>query len=155
MTQGIVPESLVAVGLALFTLGYGFAVEKHFISRWSILFYCVGIFSLALSLDSSAILTIVALSTYAIVGIGLIASGKKGKWNIVKHLFGAKVYGSIALVYALYDTDHLYLTSKFLNFLESFGFPKSFECHIIVFAWLLLMPLVIVIAVIIYAKSKG
>lgn len=155
MSEPIASTAIVAVGLGLFTSGFGVFVEKHYVSKWTIIFNCVGIASLALSLNTSQILEFILLFFYAFAGFAFILSKRNinGK-NYVKHFFGSKLYGSVALAYAFNDLNGSYVSRQILSFLESFGFPPLFDNNLIIFSWILIITLVLVASLIVIAYSN-
>lgn len=155
MSETIAPTAYVALTLAFMDTGFGVFVEKHFVSRWSILFNCAGVASLALSLHPSQVLEFVAFIAYAIAGASLVASRKKGKAiTAIKQLFGSKIYGSLALAYAFYAIDDSYVSTQLLSLLESAGFPKWFDSYIAIFSWMVITTFVIIASIIVYFKTK-
>jgi hypothetical protein len=133
----IAPVPYIAVGLGFATVIFGVFVEKHFVSKWSILFNCLSIGSLALALKPSQILEFVLLVIYAIAGAILIASKARGKAvTVLKHLFGSKIYGSIALAYAFNDLEGSKVSKQLLSLL---GGSDFFESHIVLFSWIIIV----------------
>jgi hypothetical protein len=154
MSETIAPTIIVSLGLGLATTTFGVFVEKHYVSKWSVLFNCMGIGSLALSLKPSQTLEFVLLFAYAIIGAILVASKKKGKIvNGVKHLFGSKMYGAIALAYAFHDLDGSYVSTLILKWLESVGFPNFFASYIVFFSWIVILTCVLIASVIVMLRS--
>jgi hypothetical protein len=145
MSEPIAQAVYVSLGLALLTAGFGVFVERHFVSRWTIFFNCFGVASLALALNTSQTLEFILLIIYAIIGGVLVFSKKKFKGkNYVKHLFGSKIYGSIALAYAFNDLDGSSIAKQYLIFLESSGFPKIFDNYLLAFSWMVIVTSVLV-----------
>ena len=145
MSEPIAEAVYVSLGLALVTTGFGVFIERHFVSKWTIFFNLVGVASLALALTRSQIPEFILLLTYAIMGGVLILSKKKFKGkNLVKHLFGSKIYGSIALAYAFNSIDGSNLAKQYLNFLESSGFPRIFGNNVLAFSWMVIVTSVLV-----------
>ncbi len=157
MSESIASTAIVAIGLGLFTAGFGVFVEKHYVSRWTIISNSVGISSLALSLNTSQITEFVFLFLYAIAGFALIISGYTFNGvKIVKHFFGSKLYGSIVLVYAFDNLDGSYFSRQILYFIESLGFPNLFDNYLLFFSWLLIIALILVASlfVIVYSHLR-
>lgn len=145
MSETIGQTLYVSLGLALTTTAFGVFVERHFVSRWTILFNAIGIASLALSLTWSQIAEFVLLLVYAIGGVAFIVWKRKFKGkNLLKHFFGSKIYGSIAVAYACNAIDGSNLAKQFLVFLESNGFPNTFDNNVLAFSWLLILASVLI-----------
>jgi quinol-cytochrome oxidoreductase complex cytochrome b subunit len=110
----------------------------------------------AFAVKPSQILEFVLLIAYAIAGGLLIASKAKGDAvNVLKHLFGSKMYGSIALAYAFYDLEGSYISKQILGLL---GGSDFFENHIVLFSWIIIVICVFIASGIVmlraYLKSK-
>jgi hypothetical protein len=145
MSEPIAQTVYVSLGLALVTTGFGVFVERHFVSFWTIVFNGAGIASLALALNTSQIFEFVLLLAYAIAGFAFILWKRKFKRkNLLKHLFGSKIYGSIAVAYACNSIDNSNLARGYLNFLERSGFPKIFDNNVLAFSWMVIITSVLV-----------
>lgn len=147
MSATIVPTVYVALGLGLATTAFGIFVEKHFVCKWSILFNCIGMAAMALTLKTSEVLAFILLILYAVAGAVIVFSKWKGTVaNIVKQLFGSKMYGSISLAFVANSLDGSYISKQVLYFLESQGFTKLFDSYIVFFSWILIAILVYLIS---------
>jgi hypothetical protein len=146
MSETLAPTVYVSIGLALATTLFGIFVEKYYVSKWTIVFNGLGIASLALALDTSQILDACLLFSYVIVGIVLVLFISKKTFNgknLIKHLFGSKIYGSIALAYAFNDLNGSFFTKQYLTLLENNGFPKIFDNYLLAFSWMSIITLIL------------
>lgn len=168
MSETIVPTVYGTLGMALFTIAFGIFVEKYYVGRWSIIFNCINVVFLVVSLNLSQILEMILLIIYAIMG-GLLVfyKGHKRKEGrrqgdaiqVVAHLFGSKAFGSLSLAIALDGIIQPIFSTQLLTYFkaQSLAF-QIFDYIPVVFSWLFLSVIVFFMAGIVllysYFRSK-
>ncbi len=101
----LIPLVIGELIVSLFAIWWGAYVETRYASKWTITFNVVAMIVILMTLDLEYWLYF-AVVVYVIVAILIVWRVKYNPWKRrIRHLFGNKGYGSLALALGLSEAD--------------------------------------------------